>query len=143
MSDRIRLMTEKEFHKYEEKIPPMECAWYLEVDRENGIESVITGNSAGLNNFLCSTTYCDKALGERRAVRPVIEASAIPFINIDTQRAFYMGATWIRLSDDLFISEMPIGFSMYNDIRCNYEDSAIRKFILDWYEDRKFKDEAF
>ena len=139
--DSVRLMTKEEFYKYKDKIPPMMDSWCLIADTKNCVDSncdkeiAVVANMVG-DQYFCSGSSCKDAIRAYRAVRPVIKSSALPYVSRYIQRAFYMGATWIRISDDLFISEMPIGFSPYNQEECNYEESAIRKFILDWYEDR-------
>ena len=85
------------------------------------------------------------------AVRPALKISNIqlgkeckpikPTVFIrDEQRSTWLlvfnGVTWIQIDDDLYISELPIAFRRFDEESDDYETSEIRKFLLNWFEER-------
>lgn len=52
-------------------------------------------------------------------------------------RIITCGTTWVKITDNIYIAENPIGFEKFDDESNDYESSYIRKWLLNWFEERK------
>lgn len=133
--DSIFLLSEEEYKKYKDKIPHIDCHWWL---RTPGIGS----------KYVASSAYDDhyRHDNDLYAVRPVIKMSAIrdclyngsTYCGAKNGRFLALGATWKIIDEEkgLAISEMPIMFSRFDAESNNYATSEVRKKLLDWYKER-------
>ena len=139
MNDPIFLLSTEEYERYKAKIPPMFCWWWL--------------RSLGYDSNLVAFVNYDGAVprrgcgvnGNGGVVRPALNISNLkigkelkpckPPVFVKNKLVFN-GVTWVQIDDGLYISELPIAFRRFDAESNNYENSEIRKFLLDWFEDR-------
>lgn len=132
MEDSIFLLSKEEYEKYKDKIPYIDVWWWLRtpgcVDRV-----AISVNSDGFvddNGF-----FVDYA---NYAVRPALKVSSVKSFEQFANNSFCaLKNIWVKIDEDLAISEMPIAFSRFDEKSNDYAKSEIRQELLDWYEERK------
>lgn len=137
--DPIFLLSTEEYEKYKDAIPQINESWWL---RSPGHGSRYAGCRQDSRYAACinddSILLKDGYLinnTDGMGVRPVVKNQAIsdlykvgktilinnfPFIVIDKR-------------EGLAIAEVPISFGKFDDDSNDYENSYIRKFLLDWY----------
>lgn len=128
MEDVIYLLSEKEYWKYKKNITNINWFWWLS-------SKVVEENNALVVCSNGSTTYSfvdDKTVG----IRPVLNLNEAE-IEVSGDLFVYCGVTWMKIAEELAISELPIGFQMFDLESNNYETSEVRKWLLKWYEERK------
>lgn len=145
--DPIFLLSKEEYKKYKDKIPKINCWWWLrspgdESDYVAGIsDSAFVYDYGSIVN--CSDVAVRPALKISDSIRtklrkfiPVINANKLQTYHRFGDRIVFNGVTWMKLSDDIYISEMPIDFRRFDASSNNYETSEIRQFLLKWFEER-------
>lgn len=127
MDDVIFLLSKDEYLKYRESIPQLNVNWWL--------------RSPGYHQFLAARVSYDGSLYYNSVnfayicVRPALR---IDKVKIDENNFVYCGITWIKISKNIAISELPIGMRNFNkNLNNDYENSDIRNWLLDWHEKRK------
>lgn len=128
MNDNIFLLSTEEYEKYKDKIPTINCWWWLKSpgNLSNHIACVRTdGSISNLGN------YVD---GDDVAVRPALRFSA-PSTTIGERKLFF-DFPWVVIDKGLAIAEVPIGFHRFDVESNDYEKSEIRKFLFEWMDKR-------
>ena len=132
--DEIFLLSAEEYKKYEPNILRIRCWWWL---RSPGLDShsaacVYSGGSVddlGHNVFLSNG-----------AVRPALRISNLESSNLKVGDRFVKyDFPWIKIDDNLAIAEVPIRFHSFDEKSNDYKTSEIRKFLLNWIDERKDK----
>ena len=129
MNDNIFLLSIEEYEKYKERIPQINCWWWL---RSKGDYSVYVA-SVNYDGSICYAG--DDASGNDHGVRPALK---IPYSEEREigRRLIIFDFPWITIDKDLAIAEVPIAFRRFDKKSNNYEKSEIRQFLLDWMESR-------
>ena len=132
----IDLLSIEEYNKYKRYIPLLRSWWWL--------------RSPGSNPFSVAAVNCigdvyDRGDGIRsdNAVRPVLKIKpefkySDHLKYLDDKLLVYCGVTWIKIDKDLYISEMPIEFREFDSESTDYKTSEVRKYLLNWYKERKY-----
>lgn len=130
----VRLLTNEEYDRYIDKIPDLNCSWWLGDPAYSGAVKMINNDK--------SKTWCYPGVNlSPPAVRPVIDVNGVDlgymrfYDGIDTM--IHCGIIWKRLNDDLYISEVPIGFHRFDPESVDYDKSEIKEWLEKWYEERK------
>lgn len=129
-ADRIFLLSAEEYKKYKDNIPHVKCCWWLRSPGSNLSRPTIV-DSDGYDFEGCIVN--DNYLG----VRPVLKIIPDEWLYKFGDRINYCGVTWIKIDENLYITEMPIAFRRFDKYDNDYLKSEIRQFLLDWYEKRK------
>lgn len=130
MEDAIFLLSKDEYEKYEKSIPKLNINWWL---RSPGINQC---NAAGVINEGCIAYFLVGNISI--CVRPALYLDKVKIDGYEENRFVYCGITWIKIDDNVAISELPIGKQSFNkSINNDYENSDIRIWLLNWYEKRK------
>ena len=132
--DEIFLLSADEYIKYEPNILHIRCWWWL---RSPGYysdyaASVRLDGSIYLNgdNVRCGND----------AVRPALRISNLESSNLKVGDRFVKyDFPWIKIDDNLAIAEVPISFHSFDEKSNDYKTSEIRKFLLNWIDERKDK----
>lgn len=126
MNDKIYLLSKEEYERYENKIPPINCDWWLRTpcDNNNGVATVGCDGFVGDDGMYCYNPFI--------AIRPVIK---IPYSNLIGKRIIMYNFSWIVIDKDLAIAEVPIAFMEFGEDK-DYEISYVREFLLNWIQDR-------
>ena len=133
-NDPIFLLSSKEYNRYKDKIPHINCWWWL-------CSSGSTAGSAAVINY--EGVVINGGFGvfnDYGAIRPALRISNLkPFeaIKVDENHIFCCGITWIKIDEDLYIAEVPISFRRFDKENEDYTTSEIRQLLLNWYEARK------
>lgn len=130
--DEIFLLSKEEYEKYKDEIPYHSVWWWL--------------RSPSLFDNLVAGVYSDGDTSENGhyvdyicAVRPAIHIpnpNGLPYkIGERIMRKSY---PWIVIDEEegIAIAETPISFRSFDKENSNYENAEIRKFLLDWWENR-------
>lgn len=144
MNDKIFLLSVDEYEKYYDKIPKYSaededysCWWWLRTPHKYGASSspyaFLVYGSYGYVGY----TYANSNL----AVRPALGISDFDDLEIINGRFTRLGAEWQVIDDNLAIAVEPIFNSEFGKDN-NYETSAVRKKLLEWY-DREAKKEKY
>ena len=128
MNDPIYLLSRAEYERYKPNIPPITCYWWLR-SHGDGSRSAEYVDSSGL--------VCDYGgnVVIKYAVRPAI--SLVTTGLTIGQRVVLHDFPWIVIGEGVAIAEVPIAFRRFDAESNNYENSEVRKFLLDWWWDRK------
>lgn len=137
--DPIFLLSVEEYEKYGNEIPELRWWWWL---RSTGCTH---SHSAAVNAFgkvFYTGHYVYNDFGN---VRPALNLKSYPMhYNIvstiernGVEKITTCGATWVKIADDIYIAENPIGFDKFDDESNDYESSYIRKWLLNWFKERK------
>lgn len=129
--DHIFLLSIEEYEKYKDKIPKIDCWWWLRSPGNYPYQAAIVGKGG---------VFYDVGIyvhGNDGAVRPVVNFSRFehdyPKIG---ERIIKYNFPWIVIDEGLAIAEVPIAFRRFDEKSNDYENSEIRQFLLDWYEER-------
>lgn len=127
MNDEIFLLSIEEYKKYHDRIPHINCWWWL---RSPGDYSDFT---AGVDDD--GSIYFDgyRVDYDDGAVRPVLRIAHPEKIGM---RIVQYDFPWIVIDKNLAIAEVPIVFHRFDNKSNNYENSEIKKFLNDWIERR-------
>lgn len=126
--DPIFLLSTEEYGKYEHKIPCVNTWWWLRSPGEISGDVAIVNNSGLISGLGIGVKYGGNA------VRPAVRLDRC--FKYDKNKIIYCGVTWVQIDKDLYIAEVPITFRRFDKKSNNYATSEIRKFLLDWYEER-------
>lgn len=132
--DPVFLLSIEEYKKYENNIPIVKNWWWL--------------RSPGIYQYCAAGVYGDGSVSyngsivhnDDDAVRPALRISNLKSSNLKFVKddyLIYCGTTWLKIDDGLYIIENDIGCHSFDANSNDYESSEIRKFLLDWYEERK------
>lgn len=144
MNDKIFLLSVDEYEKYYDKIPKYDAEgtdysywWWLRTPNKyyassSSYASRVSGDNGDVN-LTRSANY--------RAVRPALDISDFDDLEITHGRFTRLGAEWQLIDDNLAIAVEPIFDSEFGKDN-NYETSAVRKKLLEWY-DREAKKEKY
>lgn len=144
MNDKIFLLSVDEHEKYYDKIPKYDAEnknysywWWLRTPYKHGASSasgafVVYGNDGYVIYDSVNYYY---------AVRPALDISDFNDLEIINGRFTHLGAEWQVIDDNLAIAVEPIFDSEFGKDN-NYETSAVRKKLLEWY-DREAKKEKY
>lgn len=135
-NDPIFLLSTEEYEKYRYGMPQINCWWWL---RPSCCDSFLTP-FVFCRNFVCEDG-CN-VNDDSGAVRPALRISNFKSevklgIRFYENRIVFNGITWIKIDRDLYISEVPIAFRRFDEKSNDYENSEVRKFLLDWFEERQ------
>lgn len=128
MEDVIFLLSEHEYMKYRESIPKLNVNWWLRSPGYiPGSVAFVVGDG--------SLSY-DRVNYAYICIRPALYLDKV---KIDENNFVYCGITWVKISKNIAISELPISMRNFNKNLNNiaYENSDIRKWLLEWHEKRK------
>ena len=131
-NDPIFLLSTEEYEKYKDKIPQINCWWWL---RSPGTNS---SNYAANVFYDGSVDYYGHFVnyGYGAAVRPALRIARPEKYNIQIgMKIIRYDFPWIVIDKDLAIAEVPIAFRRFSKKSNNYENSEIRKFLLEWFEE--------
>lgn len=135
VSDPIYLLSVEEFKKYRDRIPEWNLWCWLRTPtpHQDYVASV-----CGCKLFNCSGDFISNNSG---CVRPVLNEANMneedKSFHIFDRRMTFCGATWVKLDDGLWIAELPIATRRFDEESNDYSRSEIRRFLLDWYEERR------
>lgn len=132
--DPIFLLSAEEYKKYKDKIPQINCGWWLRSPGASFACTALVDANGFISNFGIGIKY------DGEAVRPVLKIPNLKYfkaIKVDETHIFFCGITWVKIDEDLYIAEVPITFIRFDENSNDYTESEIRKFLLDWYETRK------
>lgn len=135
-NDPIFLLSAGEYKKHKDRIPHINCWWWLRTS------SVLCSHATCVDygGYVCYTG--NSVIDFSGAVRPALRISNLEF-NVRREIRYYEnyivfnGVTWTKIDDDLYIAEVPIAFRRFDEKSNDYESSEVRKFLLDWFEDRQ------
>lgn len=130
----IFLLSTEEYKKYKDKIPHINCGWWL---RSPGYysQTAVVISGGGIVQYAGYSVHLSNF-----GVRPVLRC--LPnFLGqwrfADTNdRIFRCGMTWIKIDENLYIAEVPIAFRRFDEKDNNYQTSEIRQFLLNWCKER-------
>lgn len=131
MDDVIFLLSKDEYEEYRECIPQLNLIWWLRSPDD-------------CHQFLVVIVFDDGSLYHSRVnranicVRPALRTDKVK-INESENNFVYCGITWVKISKNIAISELPIGRYNFNKnfLDNDYKNSDIRKWLLEWHEKRK------
>lgn len=127
MTDKIFLLSTKEFEEYKDKIPYINCWWWL---RSHGYRSdlaLIVGYDSYIRQGGSRIDF------DTVAVRPAIITPRDYKVG---ERILAYDFPWVVIDRGLAIAETPIGFHRFDGKSNNYEKSAIRQYLLLWLNSR-------
>lgn len=128
--DPVFLLSKEQFNQYRSKIPAVYPSWWL----RSTIMNYQFQNQTVFPQWL-HDVYCFETSGVRPALKIDPEGFLLPD---EHEQIVYCGATWIKIDQGLYISEVPIFFTQFDDNNHKfYYQSSVRKKLLDWYEERK------
>ena len=129
--DHIFLLSIEEYEKYKNKIPNANYEWWLRSPDNYPRHGAIVGPGGSV---------CDVGLYvhcTNVAVRPVINFSRFehdyPKVG---ERIIKYNFPWIVIGEGLAIAEVPIVFRKFDEKSNDYENSEMRRFLLDWLKER-------
>lgn len=124
--DKLFLLSTEEYEKYKDIIPNF-CWWWLRSPGDNC-------NSAACVDF-GGLVFCDGlfVLNDCCCVRPALKINHSLEIG---EKLYALGCAWIVIDTNLAICETAIAMRGFDKKSNDYETSEIRKFLLDWYEER-------
>lgn len=127
--DEIFLPSIEEYEKYKDVIPHINTWWWLRSpgNPQGSATYVDYGGSVGSVGYSVSTDIV--------CVRPMIHLPTNIIASIGDKIYLY-SFPWVVIDEHLAIAEVPIGFEKFDDGSNNYEESYIRKFLLDWLKER-------
>ena len=126
--DEIFLPSIEEYEKYKDVIPRIHTFWWTRTQmEEDGLFSYIIETVGGISFSTNKTRDI--------AVRPMIHLPANIISSIGDKIYLY-NFPWVVIDEHLAIAEVPIGFEKFDNGPNNYEESHIRKFLLDWLKER-------
>ena len=129
--DPIFLLSKEEYEKYKDRIPQIKCWWWLRSpgDLSNYAADVHRDGSADHGGDIVYISGF--------AVRPALRISNLKSFNSGGKnKIVFNGVTWVKIDENLYISELPIDFRRFDSTSNIYETSEIRKFLLNWLEER-------
>lgn len=131
--DPVFLLSVEEYEKYKDKIPHINCDWWL---RERHGEKRDIVACVDDTNKLSS---CGADFEFIRYVRPALRLDPDGWgIEHLPNCIVYCGIKWIKIDTGLYIAELPIASKQFDSRPfLSYAFSDIREFLLDWYEERK------
>ena len=130
--DPIFLLSCEEYERYEDVIPKINTWWWLRSPGEDSDNATLVDNDGNIY-YDGYYFYLDNY-----GVRPGIKLSYLPVDKNKRavgRRYIYNNFPFIIIDEEkgLAIAEVPITFDKFNDKSNDYENSYIRKFLLDWY----------
>ena len=135
--DHIFLLSIEEHKKYKDKIPLVRCWWWLRSPGDSSRSAAdvdLDGSVYGFGSYV----HCSNL-----AVRPALrlENRELGHFNLVDpsfcgQRLIKYNFPWIYIGDGLAIAEVPIAFKRFDEKSSDYENSEIRRFLLDWLKER-------
>lgn len=136
--DAIFLLSTTEYENHIHCIPHITTNWWLRSPGLTSVDASYVRVNGSVNDFGCGVN------NDWFFVRPALRLDKINNLkktsgaaHIDTNKFVYCGVTWVRIDDNLAVAEVPIAFSKFDEESNDYATSDIRKFLLDWYEERK------
>lgn len=129
MKDPIYLLSIEEYKKYRNNIPNIDKWWWL---RSPGFISDFAAG-VGFGGFVISRGHGVNFSDD--AVRPALNISNLE-IDAKDDRFEYLGVEWVVLDKHMAISVKPIFYSCFDETSNNYDESTIRRKLLQWYSDR-------
>lgn len=131
VEDAIFLLSEEEYLRYQEFIPQLYFNWWLRSPDScpDRVKFVLRDGS------ICNT----RSYNPWVCIRPAIYLDKVK-IKVYENTFVYCGITWIKIDNNIAISELPIemqGFNKNKGMDNDYENSDIRSYILNWIEERK------
>lgn len=125
----ITLLSAEEYEKYKDRIPQINCSWWL---RSPGINS---NRAASVDYDGSVFDLGDFVDLDYDAVRPALKISDGRKYEIG-KRVILYNFPWIIIDEGLAIAEVPIAFHRFDEKSNDYENSEIKKFLNDWLEGR-------
>ena len=130
-NDPIFLLSWEEYDMYRDKIPPIRCWWWLKSP------ACKPNRSAGVTGDGILDDFGHNVSLNCMAVRPALRISNLKSFNSDGKnKIVFNGVTWVKIDENLYISELPIDFRIFDNKSNIYETSEVRKFLLFWLEER-------
>lgn len=72
------------------------------------------------------------------AIRPCLKISSQESENLKIgDRLIKYAFPWIKISNNLAIAEVPVGFYRFDKKPIDYKNSEIRQYLLNWVKERK------
>lgn len=129
IDDVIFLLSKKEYLKYKKFIPKLNLRWWLRSPGLYQVDAAYINEYGHIDRYnVGSTNIC---------VRPALRLDKLK-INECESKFVYCGVTWLKIGKNIAIAELPISMQKFNKNAGNdYENSYVRKWLLDWYEKRK------
>lgn len=140
-NDELFLLSRDEYEQHKEVIPHINHWWWLRTTHDYRKYAETVDSTGDVFESGCATNVnlggvrpalrikSDSLVADRYGVR------VYKYLSVGDKIGRY-GYTWIKISDDLAISEMPIGFEKFDDKSNDYENSYIRKWLKDWLKER-------
>lgn len=131
--DKIFLLSIEEYKRYRKKIPSIRTFWWLRSPStyDNYAAYVRRKPDETIDNFGYNVSY--DCIGIRPALKySNLESEIIDFEEIDY--FIWNGVKWKIIDKErrIAIAYMPINFDKFDNVSNNYENSYIRKWLLDW-----------
>ena len=134
LNDPIFLLSIEEYEKYKDKIPQINCLWWLRSPGYCQPYASYVGKFDGFPARGCGVSSIE------RSVRPAVRYDLINSYSIgwiDALNFFYCGIAWRIIDKDIAIAKEPISIHRFDEKSNDYENSEIRKFLLDWHKKTK------
>ena len=130
--DSIFLLSIDEYEKYKNRISIIHCWWWLRSPGADVDRTACVYYDGYISN------YGNCVLDDIHAVRPAIRISNLDFSNLKIGDRFVKyDFPWIKIDDDMAIAEVPIAFKRFDENSNDYNNSEIRRFLLNWAERRE------
>lgn len=130
--DPIFLLSKEEYEKYRDRIPKLGWFWWLKSSGYGSYNAMYVGSDGYVSDIGVSVGN-DNVL-----VRPALRISNLKSFNSGGKnKIVFNGVTWVKIDENLYISELPIDFRRFDEESNNYETSEVRKFLLNWFEERQ------
>ena len=127
-ADEIFLLSTKEYEKYKDEIPVINCWWWLRSPSPYPNLAQVVRNDGSVDDVGHDVSYNDSA------VRPALKLKGEYDVGA---RIVLNGFTWIVIDKSLAIAEVPIWFTVFDaDGNSCYRDSYIRAYLKKWLEGR-------
>lgn len=133
--DEIFLLSAEGYEKYKDRIPHINILWCLRSPGRND-NYILYVNSTGMIDYYGYNVNIDNY-----AIRPALRYSNLKskIIESKVKDAFIFNETrWIIIDKEkeIAIAELPIAFRRFDEKSNNYETSEIRKWLLDWVDEK-------
>ena len=142
--DEIFLLSSEEYNKYKSNIPLINAWWWLRSPDNSSDYSDLVA-------FVCEDgsafNYGSRVSRSNGTVRPAIRLTNHEPLGVGAKyrdcvyhvgdRFIKYNFPWIVIDDNLAIAEVPIAFRRFDKESTDYGHSEIRRFLLDWKENRE------
>lgn len=127
--DEIFLLSKEEFERCRDKIPAINCWWWLRSPGRDSAVDVAGVYSVGNVDEEGWFVRCKDS-----AIRPALKLKGE--YNVGERIVLY-SFPWIVIDKNLAVAEVPIGFGAFNVKKTNdYRSSDIRLYLQCWLKDR-------